>query len=87
MAENAGYEIAVVSRPEGTKGWVTLPRRWVVEGTFAWLKRCRRLTVDREKSTCSSQAMIQLAMIRLMLRRLHPTNDEPPFRSGHSEND
>jgi transposase len=80
VAENAAYEIAVVSRPEGTKGWVTLPRRWVVERTFAWLKRCRRLTVDREKSTRSSEAMIRLAMIRLMLRRLHPGNDEPPFR-------
>jgi transposase len=80
VAEHAGYEIAVVSRPEGKKGWVKLPRRWVVERTFAWLKRCRRLTVDREKSTRSSEAMIRLAMIRLMLRRLHPTNDEAPFR-------
>lgn len=80
VAENAAYEIDVVSRPEGQKGWVKLPRRWVVERTFAWLKRCRRLTVDREKSTRSSEAMIRLAMIRLMLRRLHPTNDEAPFR-------
>lgn len=80
VAENAEYRVAVVSRPEGQKGWVTLPRRWVVERTFAWLKRCRRLTVDREKSTRSSEAMIRLAMIRLMLRRLHPTNDEAPFR-------
>jgi len=80
VAENAGYEIEVVSRPEGKKGWVTLPRRWVVERTFAWLKRCRRLTVDREKSTRSSAAMIHVAMIRLMLRRLHPTDDEAPFR-------
>ena len=77
---NADYEVVIVSRPEGKKGWVKLPRRWVVERTFAWLKRCRRLTVDREKSTRSSEAMIRLAMIRLMLRRLHPTNDEAPFR-------
>jgi len=80
IAENAAYEIEVVSRPEGKKGWVKLPRRWVVERTFAWLKRNRRLTVDREKSIRSSEAMIRLAMIRLMLRRLHPTNDEAPFR-------
>jgi putative transposase len=80
VAEHAGYAVAVVSRPEGKTGWVKLPRRWVVERTFAWLKRCRRLTVDREKSTLSSEAMIRLAMIRLMLRRLHPTNDEAPFR-------
>ena len=57
-----------------------LPRRWVVERTFGWLKRNRRLTVDRERSTRSSEAMIRLAMIRLMLRRLHPTKGEAPFR-------
>jgi putative transposase len=52
----------------------------VVERTFAWPKRNRRLTVGREKSTRSSEAMIRLAVIRLMLRRLHPTNDDAPFR-------
>jgi putative transposase len=80
VAESAEYQIEVVRRAEGEKGWVKLPRRWVVERTFAWLKRCRRLTVDREKSIRSSEAMIRLAMIRTMLRRLRPTNDEAPFR-------
>jgi putative transposase len=44
----------------------------VVERTFAWLKRCRRLTLDREKSTRSAEAMIRLGMIHLMLNRLCP---------------
>jgi transposase len=80
VAANARYEVEVVRRPEGAKGFVVLPRRWVVERTFAWLKRCRRLTADREKSVRSSEAMIRLAMIRLMLHRLRPTGDEADFR-------
>ena len=53
-----------------------LPIRWTVERTFAWLAKCRRLSVDREKSTRSAEAMIRLAMIHLMLNRLCP-KDEP----------
>jgi putative transposase len=80
VSTNARYEVEVVRRPAGAKGFVVLPKRWVVERTFAWLKRCRRLTADREKSVRSSEAMIRLAMIRLMLHRLRPTNDEADFR-------
>ena len=80
VAANARYEVEVVRRPEGAKGFVVLPRRWVVERTFAWLKRCRRLTADREKSVRSSEAMVRLAMIRLMLHRLRPAGDEADFR-------
>lgn len=80
VATNARYEVEVVRRPEGAKGFVVLPKRWVVERTFAWLKRCRRLTADREKTVRSSEAMIRLAMIRLMLHRLRPTDDEADFR-------
>jgi putative transposase len=81
VATNARYEVDVVRRPEGAKGFVVLPKRWVVERTFAWLKRWRRLTADREKPVRSSEAMIRLAMIRLMFRRLRPTDDETDFRS------
>ena len=80
VAENAHYRIEVVSRPKGAKGFVPLPKRWVVERTFAWLKRCRRLSLDREKSVRSAEAMIRLAMIHLMLNRLCPTGEEQEFR-------
>jgi putative transposase len=52
------------------KGFVVLPRRWVVERTFAWLTQCRRLTRDYEVLPKSSQAMIYIAMTPLMLRPL-----------------
>ena len=52
------------------QGYVNLPRRWVVERTFAWLGRCRRLSKDYEQNTRSSETWIQLAMIGLMVRRL-----------------
>ena len=47
---NAAWDLSIVRRPEGSKGWVMLPIRWTVERTFAWLGKCRRLTKDREKS-------------------------------------
>jgi putative transposase len=68
----APFRRAVVSRPEGAKGFVKLPQRWVVERTFAWLYRSRRLSKDYERLPESSAAMIQASMIHLMLRRLAP---------------
>ena len=69
----APFALHVVSRPEGSEGFVKLPQRWVVERTFAWLGRSRRLSKDYERSTESSAAMVVLSMIHLMLRRLNPT--------------
>jgi len=77
--EHADYEVVVIRRPDGTKGWVQLPIRWTVERTFAWLGNCRRLTVDREKSTLSSEAFIKISMIQLMLDRLQPKAGEAEF--------
>ena len=57
-------------RAEGQKGFVVLPRRWVVERTFAWLTQCRRLGKDYEVLPSSSEALIYIAMTRLMVRRL-----------------
>jgi putative transposase len=67
-----GYELEVVARPPGTKGFAVLPRRWVVERSFAWIGRYRRLSKDYEATTASSEAWITIAMIHLMLRRLEP---------------
>ena len=80
LYREAYYELEVVSRPEGQKGFVPLPRRWVVERTFAWLRRCRRLSLDREKSVRSCEAMIRLAMIHVMLNNLYPKEGQPEFR-------
>jgi transposase len=60
----------IVKRSDRAKGFEILPRRWVVERTFAWLGRCRRLAKDFENLTRNALAFIRLASIRLMLRRI-----------------
>lgn len=62
--------LEVVLRPDGVQGFVLLPERWTEERTYGWLHGCRRLNVDDEHLSASSEAFIQIAMIRLMLRRL-----------------
>jgi putative transposase len=73
------YRIAVVSRPEDKKGWVQLPKRWVVERTLAWLGRSRRLSKDYEKRTDTSAAMVEVSAIHHMLRRLKPRKGQKRF--------
>jgi putative transposase len=65
-----GWVLQTVLRPVGVKGFVLLPRRWVVERTFAWLGRYRRLSKDYEYLTSTSEAMITIAMIHLMAQRV-----------------
>ena len=60
----------IVKRSDQAKGFEVIPRRWVVERTFAWLGRCRRLTKDFENLTRNALAFIYLASIRLMMRKL-----------------
>jgi len=67
-----GWFFEIVKRPSGSKGFLLLPRRWVVERTFAWLGRYRRLSKDYEQLSESSENMIYLSMIQLMLHRLAP---------------
>src|SRR3954466_5391223 len=79
VEEHATWDLSIVRRPEGKRGWVKLPIRWTVERTFAWLGRCRRLSKDREKSVLSSESFIKLAMIQLMLNRLEPSGSDAEF--------
>ena len=63
-------QVEIVKRSDQAKGFEILPKRWVVERTFAWLGRCRRLAKDFENLTRIAMAFVQLASIRLMLRKL-----------------
>jgi transposase len=65
-----GLATTIVKRSDTAKGFEVLPRRWVVERTFAWLGRCRRLAKDFESLTRNALAFLKLASIRLMLRKL-----------------
>ena len=62
--------LEIISRPEGKKGLVLLRKRWVVERTLAWLGRYRRLSKDYELQMQTSETMIHVAMINVMVRRL-----------------
>ncbi len=64
--------VVEISRRICAKGFHVLPKRWVVERTFGWLNRSRRLSKDYEELSVVSENMVYLAMIQLMLRRLHP---------------
>jgi len=64
------FTLEIIKRSDGVKGFEVLPRRWVVERTFAWLGRCRRLAKDFERTIASAEAWIFIANIRLLTRRL-----------------
>jgi putative transposase len=64
------WKLEVVKRLSGTHGWSQQPKRWIVERTFAWLLRNRRLVVDYERKVQTSETLIEMAMIRLLLARL-----------------
>ena len=63
-------DVEIVKRFDLASGFVVLPRRWVVERTFAWLNRCRRLAKDLENRTRAALSFLKLASIRLMIRKL-----------------
>jgi putative transposase len=68
VRQEFGWKLAIVRRLAGSKGFVVLPRRWVVERTFGWLGRYRRLARDYEHTVASSEAMTYLASVRRMLK-------------------
>jgi transposase len=73
LADLGPWTIQIVQRPAGVKGFQLLPRRWVVERSFAWFGRNRRLAKDFEASTESAQAWLILASIKLLTRRIART--------------
>lgn len=70
LAGIGDWNLQIVKRSDIAKGFELLPQRWVVERTFAWLGRCRRLAKDWEKSVASAQAWIFIAHIRVLTRRI-----------------
>jgi putative transposase len=75
FTQTCGWLVEIVQRATHLRGFHVLPKRWIVERTFAWFNPYRRLSKDYEYYPSSSEAMIYLASIRLMLRRItkHPT--------------
>ncbi len=67
-----GWLVEIVKRSKEQRGFAVLPRRWVVERTFGWLGRYRRLSKDYEGVPASSETVILIAMINLMVHRLEP---------------
>ena len=72
VKETLGCVLQIVKRNPDVKGFTVLPRRWVVERTFGWFGRYRRLSKDYEGLPENSEVMIMIAMINLMLHRLAP---------------
>lgn len=77
---DGNWELLIVSRPKDKKGWVKLPQRWVVERSFAWLGRYRCHSKDYERLTESSEGMIYVSMIHLMVKRLRPSREYGEFK-------
>ncbi|SDE74031.1 putative transposase, partial [Bradyrhizobium brasilense] len=70
LSDCGPWTVEIVERPQGVKGFQLLPRRWVVERTFAWFGRCRRLAKDFEATVATEAAWLLIAHIRLLTRRL-----------------
>lgn len=74
------WSLQIVRRPKEATGFVLLPKRWVSERTFAWLGRFRRHSKDYERRTDSSEAMIRMSSIHIMLKKLSPSSVYPSFQ-------
>ena len=79
--QQARYEVKTVARPEGAKGFVLLPKRWVVERTLAWLGRYRQLSKEYDYEPKVSESWVQVSALHLMLRRYRPDQEhrQPAF--------
>jgi len=82
LAQSAwGIVLEIVRKPADQRGFAVLPRRWVVERTFSWLLRWRRLVRDYERLPQTHEAMVKWAMVGLMLNRLAPPPGPKPWAS------
>lgn len=79
MDQQGAYRLIVVRRPEGAKGFVLVPKRWVAERTLSWLNRNRRLSKDHERLIETSEAMVQVAAVQMLVNRLAPKPNVPEF--------
>jgi transposase len=70
LARTGSWTLEIVRRAPGERGFAVLPKRWIVERTLSWIRRNRRLVRDFEHLARTAEAMIALAMIKIMLRRL-----------------
>jgi len=80
--QRAGYQVRVVERPVGAKGFVLLPKRWVVERSLAWLGRYRQLSKEYDYEPKVSEAWVQVSALHLMVRRYRPDKEhqQPAFK-------
>ncbi len=74
------WDLEVVERVPGMRGFAVLPKRWIVERTFGWLPRNRRMSKDDERKLQSSETLIEVALIRLLLARLGEQTERHPRR-------
>ena len=70
LEERGGWKLEIVERDREARGFEVLPKRWIVERTFSWLIRNRRLSKDYERRVQTSETLVEVATIRLLLRRL-----------------
>ena len=75
VQQQFGWALTTILRPLGVRGYVHLPKRWIVERTFGWFGRYRRLSRDYEHNPASSEAWIYLAMTHRMARQLMPARE------------
>ena len=70
LRRSGGIALEIITRPDAARGFIVQARRWVIERTFGWVTRCRRLARHYEALATTAVAFVTLAMIRIMLRRL-----------------
>jgi putative transposase len=77
-----GWDLEVVERASGQRGFALLPRRWVVERTLSWISRNRRMSKDYERKVQTSETLIEVAMIRLLIARVGRKNESVPNKNA-----